>query len=696
MQVSNSVNIASPLTSAEFEGMQQLTASERMESVSPGNFTELAVASADAGTFYIDIQSDSLVYSPSLARILTGIEQKRLTRRDFIDHIHPDDQVVRDQAYAQAAKTSHLDYEVRFVWNDKSIHWARVIGRYLFNEHGARVGFSGIVLETTTEKGFRTEQQKLLARVEQNEKRFRSMIEQAPVAMGVLKGRDLLIETANDMLLEIWGKDASVIGKKLLDGLPELIDQPFPQLLHQVMSSGESYYGYEAPAALHRKGILEQCYFNFVYAPYYEEGELTGVQVVATEVTSQIRAKKALEESEKRFRKLVEEAPVATAIYTGQQMFISLANEAMVRLWGKGASVIGKTIPEALPELDGQPFMKLLAEVFTTGVPYAAKEDRADLVVDGKLQSFYFNFTYQPLHDAQGNVYAILNMAVDVTESVNARNKLQQQEEQYRTLATELDYRVQERTRDLQRANESLARSNAELAQYAYVASHDLQEPLRKIRVFSSMLENRAKLDQGSADLLARINSSSSRMSQLINDLLEFSRLLNDGKSMQRTDLNEVLKNVLQDYELSITEKKAEIHTDTLPVLQAQPLQMNQLFNNLLSNALKFAKEGEPLRVVIRSRDLPAHEAARFPIDTSPGNGYVEITVADNGIGFEPRYAEQIFEVFKRLHNGQAYPGSGIGLALCRKIIENHHGYLFATSKEGKGTVFHVILPCLR
>ena len=519
------------------------------------------------------------------------------------------------------------------------------------------------------------------------------MIEQAPVAMGVLKGDDLVIETANDLLLELWGKDASVIGKALLKGLPEIVNQPFPELLYEVKATGEAYYGYAAPAKLKRNGFMDQCYFNFVYAPYYEENMLTGVQVVATEVTAQVRAKKELEESEKRFRKLVEEAPVATAIYTGSNMIISLANEAMLKLWGKNASVIGKPLEQALPELKGQPFLELLNNVFTSGQAYAANEDVADLMVDGRLQSFYFNFTYQPLHDTHENVYAILNMAVDVTESVTARKKIQQQEARYRKLATELDTRVQQRTRDLQRANESLEKSNAELAQYAYVASHDLQEPLRKIRVFSSMLQERAKLDESSTDLLSRIISSSGRMSQLINDLLEFSRLLNAGKSMQRTDLNEVLQNVLQDFELSILEKNAQIEAGPLPVLEAQPLQINQLFNNLVSNALKFSKQDVPLKLVVTSCTLTTEEAAQYPLPHSYASSYVEIQFQDNGIGFEPHYAEQIFEVFKRLHNGQSYPGSGIGLALCRKIIENHNGYLFATSKEGEGTVFHVILP---
>ncbi|HYF30354.1 MAG TPA: ATP-binding protein [Chitinophagaceae bacterium] len=535
------------------------------------------------------------------------------------------------------------------------------------------------------------ERERLLKNEMQTEKRFRIMIEQAPVAIGVIKGRDLIIDNANEALLQLWGKDKSVIGKPLLAGLPEIAGQAFPDLLIGVINSGQPHYGYEAQARLKRNGEMEDGYFNYVYAPYYEDGVQTGVQIVASEVTQQVLAKKRLEESEKRFRNLVEEAPVATAIYSGREMIVSLANDAMLKLWGKDASIIGKPLHLGLPELKGQPFPQLLDDVFTSGKAYSDNEARADLVVDGVLQPFYFNFTYKPLRDINGNVYAILNMAVDVTQGYLSRREVEIQKERYRTLATELETRVQERTRDLQRANESLERSNAELAQYAYVASHDLQEPLRKIRVFSSLLKDRHELSVAADDLLSRIIASSERMSQLINDLLEFSRLLNTGRAFQATDLNEVLLNVTRDFELSIKEKNATITIGNLPVLEAVPLQMNQLFNNLLSNSLKFTHEDRKPHITVQAQKLSKEQVLNYRLQA--GREYFEIIFSDNGIGFEPHYAEQVFEVFKRLHDKHAYPGSGIGLSLCRKIVDNHQGHMFATSEEGAGTVFHIILP---
>lgn len=443
------------------------------------------------------------------------------------------------------------------------------------------------------------------------------------------------------------------------------------------------------------------------FAIYYTEpkrptpDDLEIIRLVSRTAVIAIEHKQAEEErqrlmanevqTEQRFRAMIEEAPVATAIYTGREMIVSLANDAMLKLWGKTASVIGKPLHLALPELEGQPFLQLLSDVYASGETYSAKDARADLVVDGMLQAFYFNFTYKPLRDIHGNVYAILNMAVDVTESVLARKEIEKQEERYRMLAMDLERRVQERTRDLQRANESLERSNADLAQYAYVASHDLQEPLRKIRVFSSMLNDLHELSAPASDLLSRIMSSAERMSQLINDVLEFSRLHNAGKAIQVTSLNEVLQNVMQDFELAIKEKHATIEAGELPELEAVPLHMNQLFTNLLSNALKFSKDDTPLKVEVTAHPVNEETASEYALQK--GKRYFEIIFSDNGIGFESEFADQVFEMFRRLHDKQVYPGSGIGLALCRKIVENHQGYIFAESAEGKGTAIHIILP---
>ncbi len=281
----------------------------------------------------------------------------------------------------------------------------------------------------------------------------------------------------------------------------------------------------------------------------------------------------------------------------------------------------------------------------------------------------------------------ILLAIEDVTERKVAELKT-------KTFTIELEKKVLERTAELKVSIEELKQTNLHLDQFAHVASHDLQEPLRKILTFSMRLQDNHK-DELSKEVkfyLHKIEASSSRMTILIKDLLNYSRLLQHEKSFSKTDLNDILNNNLIDLELLIEEKKAEIVFAKLPTLEAIPFQMSQLFHNLISNSLKFSKEGVPPVITITSRKFSKKEIEKYT-NFKMCIPYVEIIFKDNGIGFEQKYADQIFTIFQRLHNKESYSGTGIGLALCKQIIENHQGKIFADSKENEGAVFHIILP---
>lgn len=221
---------------------------------------------------------------------------------------------------------------------------------------------------------------------------------------------------------------------------------------------------------------------------------------------------------------------------------------------------------------------------------------------------------------------------------------------------------------------------NKELEEFVYVASHDLQEPLRKITSFSERLKDKlpTDLDPDIQMYLSRILVATKNMRNLIENLLEFSRTSRFSEPFAEIDLNEILSQVKADLELKIEETNTVIHSDNLPVIEGIALQMRQLFTNLFTNAIKFKLPEKAPVITIKSREA---------------NNMYEIIVKDEGIGFEQEYANRIFQIFQRLHGKAEYPGSGIGLAICKKIVDNHHGDIVAKSELGKGAEFIITIP---
>jgi|GEM_PF-5994441 len=281
-----------------------------------------------------------------------------------------------------------------------------------------------------------------------------------------------------------------------------------------------------------------------------------------------------------------------------------------------------------------------------------------------------------PIFDADGKIDQWFGTCTDIHDR--------------KTFAQELEKKVQQRTTALNESNRLLQRSNDELKQFAYVSSHDMQEPLRKIQTFSSMALDRA----GEADMvrfyLSKINTSAARMSALINDILQFSQAGEGLQTLQTVDLNEVMEMIKVDFELLIQQKHASIHCDQLPVLQANRLQLTQLFSNLMSNALKFS--GDDAEVFLWYSLVPSDKVPAF-LHPQAYDTYHYFQFCDNGIGFSSEYSEQIFKLFTRLHHVAHYKGTGIGLALCKRIVENHNGAIYASSEKGKGSTFHIYLP---
>ncbi|MCY1065093.1 ATP-binding protein [Nannocystis sp. RBIL2] len=236
---------------------------------------------------------------------------------------------------------------------------------------------------------------------------------------------------------------------------------------------------------------------------------------------------------------------------------------------------------------------------------------------------------------------------------------------------------------------QQLERSNRELERFASVASHDLQEPLRKIQAFADRLRDKfeAELAETGRDYLERIRNAAKRMQDLINDLLMFSRISAKEQAYAKINLTKIAKSVLSDLEVRIEENEAEVKLGELPTIEADPVHMRQLLQNLIGNALKFTRPD--VKPVVEVTAEPASAADRGPDDPE----MVKIHVRDNGIGIEPRHHDRIFSIFERLHGRGKYEGTGVGLAVCRKIVEQHRGYIKVASVPGEGTTFTILLP---
>ncbi|WP_266364708.1 PAS domain-containing sensor histidine kinase [Tellurirhabdus rosea] len=318
--------------------------------------------------------------------------------------------------------------------------------------------------------------------------------------------------------------------------------------------------------------------------------------------------------------------------------------------------------------------------------------------------------TRQRTHFAADEIQTIrsaCDLIAITLEQTRLARAVQESEVRYRTLAGTLESLVAERTGELERKNQELIRSNEHLQQFAYVASHDLQEPLRKITSFGDMLATQYGDHLGTTglDLLGRMQAAARRMSQLVQDLLTYSRLSQRQTPVGVVSVQTVLEGVLQDQELRIRESNARIDVGPMPEVMGDGIQLQQLFTNLISNALKYMQEGVAPHIRIAFSRVAAHELPDQWRESVPAGApaagreapteFYRISVSDNGIGFEESYLDRIFRMFQRLHNWVQFEGSGMGLAICKRVIDNHHGYITAHSRPGEGSTFLVYLPAL-
>lgn len=365
---------------------------------------------------------------------------------------------------------------------------------------------------------------------------------------------------------------------------------------------------------------------------------------VAAELSLKAKLQTELERQMNFIRAILDNTVDAIIVFD-KDLNILTANNAAISMFRIPESAIGKSLFREFPQSRGSISHKSILRALTgerVHVPNLKSQ-----VVDRVYESFF-----TPLYNGK-EVHAAMAIHHDITDLVRA-------------------------SEELEKRNDELNISNQQLEQFAYIASHDLQEPLRKIQTFSNLATKHLSSQEKVITYLTKIDNSAARMSKLVRDILNYSRLSSATSEREPVDLNEILDQVIQDFELIIDEKNARVQRSKLPVVNASRQQMLQLFGNLMSNSLKFT-ETSP-EITIQSRDEGSFHVILF---------------TDNGIGFDQKFEAQVFEVFKRLHGISAYSGTGIGLSICKRIVENHNGIINVQSTPGVGTTFIIHLPMI-
>lgn len=280
-------------------------------------------------------------------------------------------------------------------------------------------------------------------RAEISEVRLRSIIDQAPMAITLLKGRSMIMEAANAKVFDMWDADKSIVGLPIKDTGADVLKQGFQNILEEVFDTGKPFFGHDVRVELKRKNKLETTYFDLVYTPLRDtSGAVTGIMTMATDVTGRVLARQAMETSEAKLNAILNATPVAIGLYVGKDMVVSMANKTYLKAIGKGPNAIGKPLRTLMPELESQPNLKLIDTVYTSGEPVERFGTPIDIVRNGVMTHTYYNLSYSPIRDAFGQVYAVLSTGIDVTEEVKKRQELEEREHHYRQLAESLAQQI--------------------------------------------------------------------------------------------------------------------------------------------------------------------------------------------------------------------------------------------------------------
>ena len=693
----NGVFVTCSETTQKVKTIQQLADSK--------DLLEFAIEATELGTWDLNPLTNKFTANARLKSWFGLLPDDEIDLSVAIDVIaNKDKNRVNDAIQHALQYASGGQYDIDYTLVHPITQTERIVrakGKALFTEDKLAYRFNGTLQDITDRK-------KVEQSLAESEQSLRSVVESAPFPIGVYVGRQMQIQLANQSIKDVWGKGDDVIGKRYSDILPELANQNIYQQLDSVLTTGVPFHAKNQRVDIVVDGKLQPYYFNYSFTPLYDaNGQVYGVMNTAAEITDLVLAKQQVEKAEVALRGAIELAELATwsmDVATGRFSYSTRFMEWL------GFSESTKNMADAynpLPDDVRQSVADALTAAIQPGSP-GFYQNEHPIINRLTGQTRIISAQAQVFYDADGKPAILSGTAQDITEQRNIQLALEQQvqerteeleatNEELATINEELAATNEElasTNEKLEEANQLFSRSNENLQRFAYVASHDLQEPLRKVQQFGDLLKSQYATQLGDGiNYLERMQAAAGRMSALIKDLLSFSRISTRQDASSIVSLTGVLNTVLTDLDLRIQETGAIVEVDPLPKILGDRSQLEQLFQNLLSNALKF-RRADTLPYVRVSSQIIA--TADLPLSVKPTRNvwsYHRIDVSDNGIGFDEKYVDRIFQVFQRLHGRNEFAGTGIGLAICEKVVTNHGGAITASSRLGQGAIFSVYLP---
>ena len=487
---------------------------------------------------------------------------------------------------------------------------------------------------------------------------LKNIVDNTPLPIAVYTGNELKIELANPAMIKAWGKGTEVIGKKYLEVVPEIEKQQIFDQALRVFQTGIPFHAKNKKVELVIDDVLKTFYFNYSFIPLFDnEKKIYGIMNTGADVSDLYEAHKQIQSSDERLRMAIESSGMGTYEIDLSTKKIN-TNGNFNTIWSIDKEIPNEQLIAKLHPEDQLLREKAHQEAHVTGkINYEARIINQDqtvkwIKVNGKL-----------INDQNGIPITIIGIVQDI--------------DQQRQFEQELKKQVDESTQELRRSNE-------DLMHFANIVSHDLKEPVRKIKTFISLLRNNssAYFNDISNKYLTKVDQSAQRMQTIIEGILAYSTLDKKTQPIENINLDEVIENIKVDLELIIKEKGAILIKSDLPEIQGATILIQQLFYNLIHNALKFSKADQPPRVTISSLIINKDQRE-----------FIQINIKDNGIGLDSSHYERIFNAFERLHSKDEYEGNGLGLSLCKKIVLRHGGTITATGEKDNGAEFIVTLP---